>query len=190
MRKIGFIISKKENKNRRAIVFEDLKKIKNLSELYFQENYFLNFGFSDNDVREIGANVKTYEEILEICDVIVEPKIGDSADLDKIKNKILFGWIHATQNYEITQSIIDANNTAIAFEKMFEDGRHSFNINNQIAGVAAIWHSMLCYGKQYTGLNVAILGNGNTSKGAVSALTTETDTGCKYILLLLSKAET
>jgi len=92
MRKIGFIISKKENENRRAIVFEDLKKIKNLSELYFQENYFLNFGFSDNDVREIGANVRVYkkdeeEEFkkdLEKYDVLVNAILWDTNRKDHI----------------------------------------------------------------------------------------------------------
>lgn len=170
MRNIGFIISKKENENRRAIVFEDLKYIKNKSNLYFENGYFSNFGYSDEEIEKIGAHAISYDKILKSCDVIVEPKIGDSEDLKNMQNKILFGWIHATQNYEITQAIIDSKSTAIAFEKMFEDGRHSFNINNQIAGIAAIWHSMLCYGKQYTDLDVAILGSGNTSKGALYAL--------------------
>lgn len=170
MRKIGFIISKKENENRRAIVFEDIKNIKNKNNLYFEENYFQNFGYTDLEVQELGVNVLPYKDIIEKCDVIIEPKIGDSEDLRIIKNKILFGWIHATQNYDITQDIIDSKNTAIAFEKMFEGDRHSFNINNQIAGRAAVYHSMLCYGKLYTGLEVAILGNGNTSIGAKDAL--------------------
>ena len=42
--------------------------------------------------------------------------------------------------------------------------------NNQIAGEAAILHAMTLYGKTFENLKVAIIGNGNTSKGALEVL--------------------
>ncbi len=170
MRKIGFIISKKENELRRAITFEDLINLDYKEYLYFEKGYFKNFGYKDEELVEHGIHIAEYDEIIKFCDVIIEPKIGDSDNLDMMKNKIIFGWIHATQNYNITQSIIDNHITAIAFEKMYDGKRHLFEKNNQIAGYAAIFHSMLCYGKSYENLKVAILGNGNTAKGAMKAL--------------------
>ena len=87
-----------------------------------------------------------------------------------MKNKIIFGWIHATQNFDITQNLIDNKITAYAWEKMFNDNRHTFYINNQIAGQAAILHSSLCIGDSYKGKKVAVLGNGNTAFGAITTL--------------------
>lgn len=170
MKTVGFLISEKENEKRRAIDLKDIKKVKNRKNLFFQQGYGEKLGFSDEDIIKAGCNVKSKEEILK-CDIICEPKIGDSELLKEIKNKIIFGWIHATQNHDITQICVDNKLTVYAWEKMFdEDGRHIFNINNQIAGQAAIFHAMLEYGKTFYNLEAAVIGNGNTAKGAIAAL--------------------
>lgn len=170
MKTIGFLISKKENEFRRAIVLDDIKKIKNKKYVYFESGYGDILGFSDNDLIDLGFGILSNDDIFK-CDIIVDPKIGDSEDITKIKNKIVFGWIHATQNYDITQHFIDNKLTGYAWEKMFDDKkRHVFNINNQIAGEAAILHAMIVYGKKIENMNVAVLGNGNTSKGAQNIL--------------------
>lgn len=170
MKTLGFVISKKENEFRRAIVLDDIKKIKNKKFVYFENGYGEILGFTDNDLNNLGFKTLSREKIYK-CDIIVDPKIGDSEDILKIENKIVFGWIHATQNYYITQHFVDNKLTGYAWEKMFDDNkRHIFNINNQIAGEAAILHAMLVYGKKIENMNVAILGNGNTSKGAQNIL--------------------
>lgn len=170
MKTIGFVISKKENEFRRAIILDDIKKIKNKEYVYFESGYGDVLGFSDIDLNKLGFKTLSNEEIFK-CDIIVDPKIGDSEDISKMKNKIVFGWIHATQNYDITQRFIDNKLTGYAWEKMFDDNkRHIFNINNQIAGEAAVLHAMIVYGKKIENMNVAVLGNGNTSKGAQNIL--------------------
>lgn len=169
MKKVGFLISEKENEKRRALTINDIQKIKNKEQLFFQKGYGKDLGFSDEELINIGCNVVDKAQVLN-CDIICEPKIGDAQDLNKIKNKIIFGWIHATQNYDITQICIDNKLTAYAWEKMYEGNRHVFYKNNQIAGQAAILHAMLNYGKQFEGLEVAILGNGNTAIGASNIL--------------------
>ena len=40
-----------------------------------------------------------------------------------MKNKTIFGWIHATQNYDITQKCIDNKLTVYAWEKMYDGNR-------------------------------------------------------------------
>lgn len=170
MRTLGFVISKKENEFRRAIVLDDIKKIKNKEYVYFESGYGDVLGFSDADLNKLGFKILSNEEIFK-CDIIVDPKIGDSEDISKMKDKIVFGWIHATQNYDITQHFIDNKLTGYAWEKMFDNNkRHVFNINNQIAGEAAVLHAMIVYGKKIENMNVAVLGNGNTSKGAQNIL--------------------
>ena len=170
MRTLGFVISKKENEFRRAIVLDDAKKIKNKEYVYFESGYGDVLGFSDADLNKLGFKTLSNEEIFK-CDIIVDPKIGDSQDISKMKDKTVFGWIHATQSYDITQHFIDNKLTGYAWEKMFDNNkRHVFNINNQIAGEAAILHAMIVYGKKIENMNVAVLGNGNTSKGAQNIL--------------------
>lgn len=171
MKRIGFLISEKENENRRAIVLDDLKKIEkeNRKYLFFQRNYGLNIGFSDNDLIQYGFNVVDKNEILK-CDIICEPKIGDSNDLKFLKDKIIFGWVHATQNKEITDICVKNKLTVYAWEKMFDGNKHVFYKNNQIAGQAAVLHAMICSGKSFKGCNAAVLGNGNTALGAIEIL--------------------
>lgn len=169
MKKIGFLISEKENETRRAIVLEHINRVKNKECLYFQEGYGKVIGFSDNDIITLGCKVVTKKEILD-CDIICDPKIGDSELLKEIKGKTVFGWIHATQNYDITQTCIDNGLTVYAWEKMYDKERHIFSENNRIAGEAAILHAMITCGKTFFNMKAAVLGDGNTSKGAQKIL--------------------
>lgn len=164
MKKLGFAISNKENEKRRAITLNDAKKIINKDYVFFEEGYGNNLGFTDDEIKEAGFKILPHNKIYE-CDIICEPKIGDSEEIYRIKNKTLFGWVHATQNYNITQAFINNCLTGYAWEKMFDGKRHIFNKNNQIAGEAAILHAMILYGKTFEKSRIAILGNGNTSKG-------------------------
>lgn len=170
MKSIGFIISKKENEKRRPLVLEDIKKIKNKNYVYFEENYGEILGISNQDLINLGFKVEEEDYIINNCDIICDPKIGDYERLNEIKNKTIFGWIHATLNYNIAQTIIDNKITAYAWEKMFKDNVHVFYKNNELAGASAVLDAILKYGKLPTNLNVAIIGNGNTSRGAQTML--------------------
>lgn len=169
MKSIGFLISNKEHEKRRAIELEDIDKVKNKDFLVFQSGYGVELGYTDEELMNKGCKVANREDVMK-CDIICEPQIGDMEDLEKLRNKTIFGWIHATQNYDITQKCIDNKITAYAWEKMFEKERHTFSINNQIAGRAAILHAMTEAGKEFSGLNAAVLGRGNTAKGAIDIL--------------------
>ena len=53
---------------------------------------------------------------------------------------------------------------------MYENGRHSFWRNNEIAGEAAIMHAYMCYGKFPYNTKVAVIGRGNVARGAIKTL--------------------
>lgn len=53
---------------------------------------------------------------------------------------------------------------------MNEDGRHVFWRNNELAGEAAIIHSFSLYGKLPYECKVAVIGRGNTARGACRIL--------------------
>ena len=170
MKTIGLIKSHKENEFRRALIPSDIKYIKNASYIYIEKGYGEALGYTDKQYLDLGiAGVCTREEIL-TKDIICDPKIGDAEYLGKLKNKILFGWIHAVQNKDICDQIVIGNNTAIAWEDMYEDGRHCFWRNNEIAGEAAIMHAFLLHGIFPYNCKVAVLGRGNVARGAIKTL--------------------
>lgn len=170
MNKIGFLISTKENEKRRAILPEQLSNIKNTNQLYFEEGYAVGLGYSDDEYIKKGAHVLHKKDILKL-DVLCDPKIGDANYLTELKdNQIIFGYIHAVQNKNITDLLIDKKITAIAWEDMQNRGRHVFWRNNELAGEAAIMHAFTLYGKLPYDCKVAIIGRGNTSRGAYRIL--------------------
>ena len=171
MREIGFPISQKENEFRRALVPDDLKKVRNCGQLYFESGYGEQIGYGDSDYKRYGCHMFSHEESLD-KDIICDAKVGDADYLFKLKNgQIIFGWVHAVQNRDITDKILDRKATAIAWEDMFCKGRHCFWRNNEIAGEAAIMHAFQCYGKMPYDLEVALIGQGNVARGALKILT-------------------
>ncbi|NLN83069.1 MAG: N(5)-(carboxyethyl)ornithine synthase [Firmicutes bacterium] len=170
MKTIGFVISTKNNEKRRAILPKDLDRVKNTNLLYFEEGYAEHLGFSDEMYQEAGANVASLEEVLK-CDIIVDVKLGDALYLHLLKeSKMLVGWAHAVQNIEFTSDMMEKGHTVVAWEEMFEDGRYIFYRNREIAGEAAILHAYQFLGKMPYETKVAILGNGQTAKGALRVL--------------------
>lgn len=173
MIKVGFIKSDKKNEKRRALLPQDIVNVKNKEYLYFEEGYGEELGISDEEYKKLGCHICTKNEILaEGIDAICDPKIGDANYLTEISDgKIIFGWIHAVQNKDITDKLLAKKTTVYAWEDMFEDERHVFWKNNEMAGEAASMHALICYGALPYDSKVAIIGNGNSSKGAFRVFT-------------------
>lgn len=110
---IGFPISHKENEFRSAIVPADIKYIVNPEALYFEKGYGSVLGFEDFDYEKLGCHIVSHEEVL-LKNVICDPKVGDADYLEELNNQTIFGWVHATQNRDITDKIIGSKLTAFA----------------------------------------------------------------------------
>ena len=54
--------------------------------------------------------------------------------------------------------------------KMNYNGRHIFWRNNELAGEAAVIHAFQCYAKMPYETSVAVIGRGNTARGAIKVL--------------------
>ena len=170
MKTVGFPISTKENENRRAIIPEDIKKMSNPEMIYVETGFGEVLGIDDSEYISAGCNIVSHEETVN-KDIVCDPKIGDADYLKSMhRGQIIFGWVHATQNRKIADTIINKGITAYAWEKMFEKGRHVFWFNNELAGEAAVLDAFECYGQLPYGLTVAVIGNGNTARGAVRVL--------------------
>lgn len=170
MKTIGFLISRKNNEKRRAIVPKDLYKIQNKEYLYFEEGYGMSLGIADEEYINEGVHMAKREDILN-CDVLVDVKLGDGDYLDQLKeSKMLVGWAHAVQGLDFTTAAIQGKHTVLAWEEIYEDGRYIFYKNREIAGEAAIIQGFRYCGKMPYDTKVAIIGNGQTAKGALRVL--------------------
>lgn len=169
MKTIGLVISHKENEKRRALVPEHISRIMHPELITIEKGYGDVLGYSDKDYTSKGCKVASREVTLR-CDVICDPKIGDAEYLELLNNQTIFGWVHAVQNRDITDKIISHRLTSYAWEDMYEDGRHSFWRNNEIAGEAAVFHAYMCHGVFPYHTKAAVLGRGNIARGAIKTL--------------------
>lgn len=170
MKTMGFLISTKEHEARRALLPEQIGQIKNKSYLYFETGYGEALGYTDDEYIEQGASMAPKNEII-TKDIICDPKVGDANYLLNLKeNQTIFGYVHAVQNRVITNIIVENSLTAIAWEDMYDSGRHVFWRNNELAGEAAIIHAFTLYGKLPYECKVAVIGRGNIARGACRIL--------------------
>ena len=169
MKTVGFPISHKENEYRRAIVPAHLKNIEYPELLYFEKGYGKVLGIEDSEYEAYGSHVASHDEVL-LKDIICDPKIGDADYLSVLHCQVIFGWVHATQNRDITDKLLAGSLTAFAWEKMFQKGRHVFWRNNELAGEAAVMHAFQCYARMPYETKVAVIGRGNTARGAIKVL--------------------
>lgn len=170
MKTLGFPISDKLNEKRRALIPSHIEQIKKPEKIYIEKGYGEVLGYSDEEYLSFGVNIVNRQLVLK-QDIICDPKIGDATYLDQLYGQTIFGWVHAVQNKDITEKLISKNLTAIAWEDMFEKGRHVFWRNNEIAGEAAIVHAYTLHGLFPYNTKVALLGRGNIARGALKILT-------------------
>ena len=170
MKKVGFPIGHKENEHRRALIPEDISRIRNKDCLIFETGYGDVLGYSDEDYRKAGAEVADRETVLR-QEILCDPKIGDAEYLKDMHGQTAFGWLHVVQNRDITDTFLRNGLTGYAWEDMFDTGRHCFWRNNEIAGEAAVLHAFQCYAKMPYHTKVALVGRGNVASGALRILT-------------------
>ena len=147
--------------------------------IYLEDGYGARFGVPDDDLAPLVAGLRSREQLIADCDVILlaKPLPEDVAELHP--GQVLWGWPHCVQDEELTQFAIDRRLTLIAFEAMNHwtaDGSfnlHVFHKNNELAGYCSVLHALATVGR--TGdygrrLRAAVIGFGATARGAVTAL--------------------
>ena len=170
MKTIGFVISTKENETRRALLPQDIRKIKNSAMLYFEQGYGEQLGISDWEYEAVGAHICCREEAYS-HPIVCNPKAPEPGDQDFYKGgQTFFGWIHAVQGRSIVDFFLSRNICGIAWEEMYENDRYIFWRNREISGEAAIIHALPFLDKLPDELKVAIIGRGNCARGAFKIL--------------------
>ncbi len=170
MKTIGFVISHKNEEERRAILPDHLDGVKHVDHLLFETGYGIAVGYTDADYLAKGARIGTREEVL-ACDVVLDVKLGDADYLDQLApGKLLVGWAHAVQKTDFTDDMLAKGHTVLAWEEIYEGGRYIFYRNREVAGEAGVLQGFRYSGKMPYDATVAIIGNGQTAKGAMRIL--------------------
>ena len=173
--------SGKENERRLPIHPLHLERIEAdlRGRIYLEQGYGERFGVPDEQLASSVAGLRSREQLIAECDVILLPK-PQPQDLAELRvGQVLWGWPHCVQDEKVTQLAIDRRLTLIAFEAMNHwtaDGSvslHVFHKNNELAGYCSVLHAMEIIGS--TGdygrrLRAAVIGFGATARGAVTAL--------------------
>lgn len=173
--------SKKPDERRLALHPSHLAQLPDeLRGRIFLENGFgTGFGYRDDDLAGSVGGLRTHQQLIDECDVILQPKplLSDISELRV--GQVLWGWPHCVQDRQLTQVAIDRRLTLIAFEAMHHwnsDGSfgvHVFHKNNELAGYCSVLHALQLtgssahYGPSRT---AAVIGFGSTARGAVTAL--------------------
>lgn len=173
--------SSKENEFRLPIHPQHIDRIDAdlRARMFLERGYGQHYGVSDDHLAPQVAAILPREKVIAATDVVLLPKptIGDLAELRE--GQVLWGWPHAVQDAELTQICIDKRLTLIAWEAMNhwtgsgEFMVHVFHMNNELAGYCSVLHALTLVGS--TGhygrhLTAAVLGFGNTARGAITAL--------------------
>lgn len=169
-RSIGFLIPRKENEKRRAILPTDIAKMRHPESIFVEDGYGEVLGIQNEEYEKRGACVEPYAEVFK-HNVVCNPKNPIPEEYPFFTNgQTLFGWIHAVQGCKITDWLLNTKMTAIAWEEMFDEGLHIFWRNNEIAGYAAVMHGFLIFGRDPRECSVAVVGRGNIARGALTIL--------------------
>ena len=173
--------SAKENERRLPIHPQHFPRIDpGLRErIYLEHGYGARFGVTDEVLATQVAGLRSRDELVGDCDVLLLPKPQPTDFSDMREGQVLWGWPHCVQDELVTQIAIDRRLTLVAFEAMNhwkQSGSfslHVFHKNNEMAGYCSVLHALDLTGT--TGdygrpLRAAVLGFGSTARGAVTAL--------------------
>ena len=147
--------------------------------IFLERGYGRLFGVSDAQLAPEVGGLRSREELLEECDVIVLPKPLPE-DLAAVpRGRVLWGWPHCVQDEAMADVAIERRLTLIAWEAMNHwtaEGNfslHVFHKNNELAGYGSVLHALGllgttgAYGRR---LRAAVISFGATARGAVGAL--------------------
>jgi alanine dehydrogenase len=173
--------SRKENEHRLPVHPRHLDRIDaDLRErIFLEQGYGERFGMADVRLAPLVAGLRSRQQLLTGCDVVVLPKPAEQDIAELRAGQVLWGWPHCVQDYAVTQLGIDHRLTMIAWEAMnywTTDGSfgvHVFHMNNELAGYCSVLHALQLRGR--TGaygprLRAVVISFGATARGAVTAL--------------------
>jgi alanine dehydrogenase len=147
--------------------------------IFLEHGYGGRFGASPEELSSFLGGMRSREELIDECDIIVLPKPLPEDLAEMREGQVFWGWPHCVQDEALTTIAIERRQTLIAWEAMnywMGEGSfrvHVFHKNNELAGYCSLLHAMQLlgitgeYGRR---LRAAVISLGSTGRGAVTAL--------------------
>ncbi|MCX4903913.1 N(5)-(carboxyethyl)ornithine synthase [Streptomyces sp. NBC_00878] len=147
--------------------------------IFLEQGYGERFGVADDALRPLVAGLRSREQLLDECDVLMLPKPMHEDVAALRQGQVLWGWPHCVQDEAMTQLAIDRQLTLIAWEAMnhwTSTGAfsvHVFHKNNELAGYCSVLHALQLggltgsYGRR---MRAVVISFGATARGAVTGL--------------------
>ncbi|MFD8737039.1 N(5)-(carboxyethyl)ornithine synthase [Streptomyces sp. NPDC059618] len=147
--------------------------------IFLETGYGRRFGVTDDALRPLVAGLRSREELVAECDILLLPKPLHEDVAELREGQVLWGWPHCVQDEKMTQTAIDGRLTLIAWEAMnhwTSTGAfsvHVFHKNNELAGYCSVLHALQLggltgsYGRR---LRAVVISFGATARGAVTGL--------------------
>src|SRR5699024_6405397 len=182
--KLGILKPSNAGEKRLTLLPEHIEGFEN--DVLIEAGFGESLEITDKEYADKGCTILFRKEIYEQADALYSMKGIPEEEYDLLQdNQIIIGWIHpqakgkafmegvATDKHLIILNI-DNTHPTIAFEDKIEPIpfiRSNFTDKNSVtAGYVGTIHSMLSYGKLFSSTtNIAILGSGNVSQGAMNA---------------------
>lgn len=183
--KLGIIKPSYPNEKRVALLPEHIINFENELVIETGFGYFLDI--PDSEYQKKGCIIKSREEIFDECDTIFNLKLIQPSDYEKLRTgQMIIGWTHPTGSgisfmnlQAVPKKLIIAdldniyptiynneNKIPIDFIKQNFIWKNSY-----MAGYSSTLHAIITLGLlPNSSTKVAVLGNGNVSQGAYSAI--------------------
>ncbi|WP_329371353.1 N(5)-(carboxyethyl)ornithine synthase [Streptomyces sp. NBC_01483] len=173
--------SRKENEFRLPLHPDHLGRIAPdvRERIFLEQGYGRRFGVGDDALRPLVAGLRSREQLVAECDVLLLPKPMHDDIAELREGQVLWGWPHCVQDEKMTQIGIDRRLTLVAWEAMnhwTSKGAfsvHVFHKNNELAGYCSVLQALQLggltgsYGRR---LRAVVISFGATARGAVTGL--------------------
>jgi len=183
--KLGFIIPHYPSEKRVALLPRHVNDFEN--DIVVEHNFGLSLDITDEEYEKVGCKIGSREEIFSDCPAIFSLKLILEDDYNNIRqDQMIIGWTHpkgSGKDFMKAQSdpkdliIVDLDNIHpdVYYKnkiKRIDWIKSNFIKDNSfIAGYSAVLHALLNFGMiPDHNTNIAILGSGNVSQGALCAV--------------------
>ena len=97
--------------------------IENGHELFVQDGAGTDSGYENIDYKKIGCSIlDNAEDVFEISELIVKVKEPSFKEVELLKNKTIFTYLHLSSSKELTEKLLEYNVTGIAYETVDVNG--------------------------------------------------------------------
>lgn len=163
-------ILKEINRNEKRIVLrpKEVSKIVGKGHtVYVETKGGIGVGFSDEDYKKAGAQIKSVDEVYSQSDMLLKLRSPTDNEFKKIKNKILFSMLHTGQNPKRMKFIKENGITAIEMESVKNEFNERYIDATDITGEIGVLYALRFLKKVPEDVKVLMLGYGRVGSGAI-----------------------